>query len=256
MPEEIPGFVAAAWGVRAAPSRTRAGGLSLARIVEAGLRVAAADGLAAVSMSRVASELGAATMSLYRHVSAKDELLAHMVDAAFKTAPAESAGAEAWRAGLARWATAHLTVLRRHPWLVRVPISGPPLMPNQVLWFERGLECLRGTHLAEREKPSVILLVNGFVRNEATLEADLQIAARASGTPAEDAGAPYGRLLARLTDPDRFPAIHALLADRVFDGPGTPADDFRFGLERILDGVEILVRARADGRDPLATRLS
>ena len=55
-------------------------------------------------MSRVARELGAATMSLYRHVSAKDELLAHMVDAAFAAAPTRRQD-ETWRAGLTRWAT-------------------------------------------------------------------------------------------------------------------------------------------------------
>jgi hypothetical protein len=91
----------------------------------------------------------------------------------------------------------------------------------------------------------VLLLVNGFVRNEATLEADLLQAAQASGVALEHAGAAYGRLLGRLTGPDRFPAIHAVLAARAFDPPGTTADDVRFGLDRILDGIEVLVRTRA-----------
>ena len=133
-------------------------------------------------MSRVASELGAATMSLYRHVSAKDELLAHMVDAVFADAPDR-------RRTRRELAARPGTLGDRAPggaaapsWLVRVPISGPPLMPNQVLWFERGLACLRTRGCAEAEKPSMLLLVNGFVRNQATLEADLLIAARISGT--------------------------------------------------------------------------
>jgi AcrR family transcriptional regulator len=243
--EDIPRSVAAAWHGREPGTRGRRPGLSLAAIVDAGLRVAVADGLAAVSMSRVATELGAATMSLYRHVSAKDELLAHMVDAAFAHPPDAPAPDESWRAGLTRWATAHLAVLRRHRWLVRVPISGPPLMPHQVLWFERGLQCLRATRLPEPEKPSVLLLVNGFVRNQATLEADLMQAAHASGIALEHAGAAYARLLGRLIDAERFPAIHAVLAARTFDPPGTPADDVAFGLDRILDGIEVLVHARA-----------
>ena len=242
MSEDIPRSVAAAWHGREPGTRGRRPGLSLATIVDAGLRVAVADGLAAVSMSRVAKELGAATMSLYRHVSAKDELLAHMVDAAFAAAPAPPDRDETWRAGLTRWAFAHLAVLRRHRWLVRVPISGPPLMPNQVLWFERGLQCLRATRLPEPEKPGVLLLVNGFVRNEATLEADLMQAAQASGIAPEEAGAAYARLLGSLTDPERFPAIHAVLAARTFDPPGTTTDNVQFGLDRILDGIEVLVR--------------
>ena len=245
MKHDVPASVATAWGLRGGPPRPRKHGLSLPRIVEAGIRVAASEGLAAVSMSRVASELGAATMSLYRHLSAKDELLAYMVDAAFVDAPPAFGPDDTWRAGLTRWAALHLEVLRRHPWLVRVPISGPPLMPNQVLWFERGVACLRDTGLAEAEKPSVLLLVNGFVRNQATLEADLMIAVRASGTSPEAVGAGYGALLARLTDADRFPAIHALLAARVFSGDGAIEDDFQFGLDRILDGLDVLIRARA-----------
>jgi len=236
--------VSAAWGLKTGSPRPRKHGLSLPRIVEAGIRVAASDGLAAVSMSRVASELGAATMSLYRHLSAKDELLAHMVDTAFADAPPAFGPGDTWRAGLAHWAALHLAVLRRHPWLVRVPISGPPLMPNQVLWFERGIACLRDTQLAEAEKPSVLLLVNGFVRNQATLEADLMLAARTSGIAPDQVGASYSDLLARLTDAGRFPAIHALLAARVFVGDGAIEDDFQFGLDRILDGIAVLIRAR------------
>ena len=91
----------------------------------------------------------------------------------------------------------------------------------------------------------MLLLVNGFVRNQATLEADLLQAAQTSGVALEHAGAAYGRLLGSLADPERFPAIHAVLAARAFDPPGPPADDVQFGLDRILDGIEVLVRARA-----------
>jgi AcrR family transcriptional regulator len=251
--EDTPRAVAAAWRrkqERSAPGRRA--GLSLATIVDAGLRVAVADGLGAVSMSRVASELGAATMSLYRHVSAKDELLTHMVDAAFAVAPDAPAADEDWRAGLTRWVYAHLAVLRRHRWLVRVPISGPPLMPNQVLWFERGLQCLRDTPLPPAEKPGVLLLVNGFVRNEATLETDLLHAAQASGASIHDAGAAYARVLSSLIDAERFPALHALLSVRTFEPAGTVTDDVQFGLDRILDGIDVLLRARAAGASPAA----
>lgn len=242
--EELPASVAAAWGLRESAARPRALGLSLGRIVAAGIRVATADGLAAVSMNRVAAELGAAPMSLYRHFTAKDELLAHMMDTAYAPVPATPDLGEPWRDGLSRWASDHLAIVRRHPWLLRIPIGGPPLMPNHVLWFERGLACLRDTRLHPQEKPSVLLLVNGFVRNQATLEADLMIAARAAGVALEQAGVHYSRMLSRLAAAERFPAIRALIDARVFDGDGTVIDDFRFGLDRILDGVEVLVRAR------------
>ena len=137
MEKDLPASVETAWGIRERPAKGPKPGLSLSQIVDAAVQVASSDGLGAVSMSRVATELGAATMSLYRYVATKDELLTLMVDAVFKDPPA-MVPRERWRAALSRWAREHLAVLRRHPWVVRVPLSGPPIMPNQVAWFERG----------------------------------------------------------------------------------------------------------------------
>src|SRR5712671_3424045 len=80
---DLPASIEAAWGRRERPHRGPKPGLSLSRIVGAGVRIAEADGLAAVSMSRVAAEVGAAPMSLYRHVASKDELVTLMVDAVY-----------------------------------------------------------------------------------------------------------------------------------------------------------------------------
>ena len=85
----LPAAVAAAWGVRESPGKGPKPGLSLERIVQAAITIAARDGLGAVSMSRVAADLGASTMSLYRYVSAKDELVKLMVDAGQDPHPAE-----------------------------------------------------------------------------------------------------------------------------------------------------------------------
>jgi AcrR family transcriptional regulator len=243
---DLPDSIQLAWGVRERPSRGPKRGLSLERIVAAAVRVAATEGLAAVSMSRVASELGTAPMSLYRYLNAKDELLELMVDAAGGLPPAPLAEGETWRDGLARWAASFREVLRRHPWILRVPITGPPTTPNQVAWMEHGLACMRETGLAEGEKLQVILLLSGFVRSEALLAADVRGAAEGGGGGWEAALPAYGRLLNRLTDPERFPAVRALIAAGVFDEPDDPNAEFSFGVERLLDGVGVLVRARAD----------
>src|SRR6266511_609170 len=87
----LPASLEAAWGLRARPSKGPKRGLSLERIVEAAVKVAASDGLEAVSMGRVAGDLGVSTMSLYRYVAAKDELLALMVDATAASPPAAPA---------------------------------------------------------------------------------------------------------------------------------------------------------------------
>jgi AcrR family transcriptional regulator len=240
----LPASIEAAWGLRERPNKGPKPGLSLDRIVDAAVKVAASEGLAAVSMNRVAAELGSSAMSLYRYVAAKDELLALMVDAALGSALASPPPVEGWRTGLSHWAWAYHKVLRRHPWVLRVPITGPPVAPNQTAWLESGLRSLQDTGLTEAEKLSVILLLSGFVRNEATLAADIGAAASASGAIETEIMPTWGRQLRRLTDPERFPALRAALASGVFDHDDDPDDEFIFGLERILDGIDALVRAR------------
>jgi AcrR family transcriptional regulator len=244
----LPASFETVWGVRARPAKGPRRGLSLERIVEAAINVAVADGLEAVSMSRVAADLGSAPMSLYRYVASKSELLDLMADAALGRPPEPSAPGEGWRPGLARWAWAERAVIQRHTWWLRIPIGGPPVTPNQVAWLEHGLRCLAGTGLAENEKMSVILLVSGYVRNEVTLMADIESASRASGLDPGQVMPAYGRTLTKLIDRDRFPALHRVIDAGVMDADDGPDDEFVFGLERILDGVDVLVRAREPGR--------
>ena len=134
----IPPGIELAWGRRQRPTRGPRPGLTLDRIVAAGIKVAMTDGIGALSMTRVATELGVGTMSLYRYVAAKDELLTLMVDSALGTPPPAPAD-EDWRAGLTRWAVAVRDTYQRHPWALRVPISAPPLAPNNVAWLENAL---------------------------------------------------------------------------------------------------------------------
>jgi AcrR family transcriptional regulator len=239
----LPATIEAAWGVRERPHKGPKPGLSLGRIVEAGVRIAESDGLAAVSMSRVAAELGSAPMSLYRYVSAKDELLALMVDAVYAQALVPAVPDEGWRAALSRLAWAMRAVMYQHPWLVRAPIFGLPVRPNEVAWFEQALHALRGTGLAEEQKASVIMLVSGYVRNEATTNADIAAAIRASGAAPDEWMSSYGGLLAKLADPERFPAISTFIASGVFEKYDHPDTEFTFGLDRILDGIAVLLGA-------------
>jgi AcrR family transcriptional regulator len=238
----LPGSVAAAWGVRERPHKGPKPALSLSRIVAAAVRVADTEGLDAVSMGRVAAELGTAPMSLYRHVSSKEELLTLMVDAAWDEAPGTPVAGEGWRAGLSRWAWALRAGARRHPWVVRIPLNSLPIMPNEVAWFENALACLADTELTEARKASVIMLLAGYVRNLATTEADIAAAIKASGLAPMEWMAAYPRMLAELTDPHRFPALAKFLAAGVFEIEDGPDDEFIFGLDRILDGVEVLIQ--------------
>jgi AcrR family transcriptional regulator len=238
---EIPATVAAAWGVRERSQKGPKPTLSLARIVDAGVWVADSEGLGAVSMGRVAASLDTAPMSLYRHVSSKEELIKLMVDAAWGDSPGPLLPGENWRAGLSRWAWAMRAALRRHPWAAHLPISGLPIMPREIAWFEDALAGLAGTGLTEARKASVIMLLSGYVRNLAATEADIAAVVAASGLGVDEWMASYPRMLGQLTDPHRFPALTAFIAAGVFEAADPPDDEFIFGLDRILDGVGVLV---------------
>jgi ABC-type glutathione transport system ATPase component len=84
-------------------------------------------------------------------------------------------------------------------------------------------------------------LLSGYVRNLAATEADIEAAIRASGQSPSEWMAAYPRMLGDLTDPRRFPAFSAFLAAGVFDAADDPDDEFTFGLDRILDGIEVLI---------------
>jgi AcrR family transcriptional regulator len=240
--------VQAAWGRKERPGRGPRPELTLDRIVGAGVALADAEGIQAVSMSKVAAALGAGAMSLYRYVSGKDELLILMVDAAYGAPTPRPAEAAGWRAGLTWWARTQLDAMNRHRWASRVPIPGPPLTPHTVRWLEQGLRTLSGLPLSETEKMSVVLLISGYVRNEATLSADLDASFLAGSSP-QEAMTRYGRLLTELTDELNFPELTAVISSGFFEAQDDPPDaEFLFGLERILDGIDLLIQQEKNPR--------
>jgi AcrR family transcriptional regulator len=236
----------AAWGRKERAGRGPRPELTLDRIVEAGVALADAGGIQAVSMSKVAAALGTGAMSLYRYVSGKDELLILMVDACYGPPTPRPDEPSGWRAGLTWWARIQLDAMSRHTWAPRVPIPGPPLTPNTVRWLEQGLRTLVGLPLTETEKMSVILLVSSYVRNEATLSADLDASFLAGSTP-QQAMTRYGGLLTELTNEQEFPELRIVINSGFFEAQDDPPDaEFLFGLERILDGIDLLIRRKTN----------
>jgi AcrR family transcriptional regulator len=222
--------------LRETPAKERARGLTRGRIVAAAVELADADGAAAVSMARVAERVGFTTMSLYRHVRGKDELLLLMVNEAVGDPPEQPAGGP-WRERVERWCWDLLEGVRRHPWLLTLPLSRPPWSPAQLVWLDRGLAALEDTALSEDEKAMSLLLLNGHVFSQARFVADL-------GEP--EAFPAYVDALKRFVGAERMPALHRALAAGIFDASDEDGDhDFRFGLERVLDGIEALVDARS-----------
>jgi AcrR family transcriptional regulator len=242
--EALPRGIALTWGVAENPQRGPKRELSIERIVEAAIELADAEGLGAVSMSRVATSLGFTTMSLYRYVSSKDDLLVLMEDRASEMVIPPEDDVRPWRDGVRRWVLTVRGAYRAHPWIARVPINGAPMTPSSLLAADWLLREIRPLPLNDDEKMACLLLLTSYVRATAALEADLT-AATAAGlteTPGMQAA------LVALVTPERFPDLSPIVAAGGYTGAPVPgaADDFTFGLERILDGIEYHV-AHGDG---------
>jgi AcrR family transcriptional regulator len=211
-----------------AQPRTR--GLHRERIVAAAVELADAEGLAAVSMARLAERLGCGTMSLYRHVANKEELVAFMLAMA-PGAPSPLRPQANWRDAVTDWVHGLWAVYHRHPWVLQASAAGPPADPGQVAWLEAGLATLSGTGLAETEKLSAVLALLHFARGAAALHIE------AAGGQLTD----YPAMLRPVLDPQRFPALTAALAAGAFDGDDDALAGFDTGLRWLLDGIDTRV---------------
>jgi AcrR family transcriptional regulator len=239
---ELPRGVALAWGVAAHPQRGPKRELSIEGIVDAAIEIADAEGLSAVSMSRVAASLGFTTMSLYRYVTSKDDLILLMQEAAGEVVVPDATIERGWREGVTAWVLAIRAAYREHPWIVDVPISGPPMTPNSLAIVDWFLREVRALPLSDGEKMSTLLLLTSYARATSAQDRDLGAAASA-GDPAAVTGESFFATLAEFVTPERFPDLAPVFAAGGYIAdPAQPTadlgDDFTFGLERILDGIE------------------
>ncbi|GAA2794627.1 TetR/AcrR family transcriptional regulator [Kribbella solani] len=226
---ELPRVLEQLWGVE---GRSRPGpkpAFHISDIARAAVRLADAGGLGAVSMSKVAAELGFTTMSLYRYIDAKDDLYVVMVEHAFGVPP-ELDPEQDWRARITTWAEAFRDGLRAHPWVLQIPVYEPPLSPNQLTWLESALHAFDGTPLPPQDRLSAMLLVNIYVRGTTQLTANMAT----DPDEAREADRQYVERLAHLATPDRFPGIAAAFGQL----PPDDTDEFRFGLNTVLDGIQ------------------
>ncbi|HKH51369.1 MAG TPA: TetR/AcrR family transcriptional regulator [Mycobacterium sp.] len=207
------------------PRHTRA--LSRERIVAAAIELVDAEGLGALSMARLAERLGCGTMSLYRHVANKDELVTFMLSTA-PDPPPTPADPSDWHGALTNWAAGLWDVYHHHPWVLQTAAAGPPADPGQLAWLDAGLAALGGSGLAERDKLAAVMAVLHYVRGAAALD----IEAGHVDLPK------YPALLRRLLDAERFPALAAAVAAGVFDDTdGDHLAQFHSGLGQLLDGI-------------------
>ncbi|MDR6867215.1 AcrR family transcriptional regulator [Microbacterium resistens] len=243
---ELPRGIALAWGVAATPQRGPKREMSVERIVDTAVELADAEGLSAVSMAAVAAKLGFTPMSLYRYVSAKDDLLLLMQEAATGAPIEEVDEADGWRERMERFYAATVRIYLRHTWLLSLPISGSPITPNSSAWLDSALAMLDGTPLAEGERLAVALGVLGQARWCGAVQAGYADRARASGLSPEEATAQEAALFDLLVTADEYPSLRAAIDEGVFSSQDDP---FRFGLDRFFDGVQRYIDALGEGAE-------
>jgi AcrR family transcriptional regulator len=202
--------------------------LDVDRIVAAGVRLADAEGLSAVSMRRVAADVGVPAMTLYGYLPGKAELVDLMRDAVFgELYPDEHPPTVGtWRARVEAVARANREFYGRHPWVLATgrPAPGPNLMRK----YEIELRAVDGLGLSEVQMDLLLTLIDGFVRGAV------------DGTGEKVAA---GAFSSRVFDPDRFPTAARVgpVAHEVLQGAGGRDRSFEFGLERLLDGIGVLI---------------
>jgi len=214
------------WAPRPRPTRGPKAALTLDQIADAAIAIADAEGLAAVSMQRVAADLGYTKMSLYRYLPGKNELVAAMIERALQTPPTVTGP---WREALTAWATALLEAYAGHPWAIEASTGRRPIGPHEITWMERALTVLP-PGLTGAERLDAVATIAGHAR----------MIAGQSGGAERDLAAAMGVILREHAA--SYPAVVAAVSDVAAHGG---ADDaFGFGLARILDGLDCLVRQR------------
>jgi AcrR family transcriptional regulator len=237
------------WGRRGRGSRGPRRGLSVDDIVDTAVRLADAEGLDAVSMARVADELGFTTMSLYRYVASKDELLQLMWNASADGTDDLVLDGDDWRSRMRCWALAQREMIDRHPWITQMPMAVPPLAPNSLTFVERGLQALDATGLSDPDKLRVIGLLSSYTLSEARMAYDAARAAASEQAAAAESAEPtppwtFEALLRELVDEPSYPRLHKIAWSAGIGDSRSGFDEraeFLFGVETILDGIQALI---------------
>jgi len=227
------------------PRRDR--GLSRAEIVSTAIAVADAEGPDAISMRRIARELGAGAMSLYWHVGSKEELLDLMLESIETEIEVPEPSGD-WRADLGAFAHRTRAAMSRHRWAMEFIGGRPPSGPNDARNLERLLGLLDGLaddRLTMNILGTVATYVMGAVMRDAQelrVQRDQERAAAA--LTEEQLGEEHERYRKSFEASGRYPRIVRLMESGIDpDDPATRDERFQFGLDCVLDGIAARLNA-------------
>ncbi|MBO0607973.1 TetR/AcrR family transcriptional regulator [Myceligenerans salitolerans] len=220
------------------PRRGRRQSLTVDDVVDAAIKVADRDGLDALTMRQLATELGIGAMSLYTYVPGRKELLALMADQVFRRHPLPAMPG-GLRARLALIARTHYGICHEHPWLTDVMVLQNGIGPGLSDLYEWQLSGVDGIGLDDLEMDQTVAVLMGFAAGIARSQERMRRAERASGvSEAEwwEANAPeLGRLMAGREYP--LSGRVGAAAGMAYQASADPSAELEFGLARIIDGI-------------------
>ena len=209
--------------------------LTRERVLQAAVALADREGVESLSMRRLARELGVEAMSLYHHLpNGKQALLDGMVDLVFGEIELPAADGD-WKAAMRRRAVSARAVLARHPWAISLMESRRTPGPANLRHHDAVIGCLRRAGFPVALTAHAYSILDAYIYGFALQEASLPFE-----TPEETA-----ELAAEMMGafpPDAYPHLTELAAQHVLQPGYDYGDEYQFGLELILDGLERLAR--------------
>jgi len=212
--------------------------LSRQRVLGAAVVLADRGGVGSVSMRKLAQELGVEAMSLYHHVAGKDDLLDGMVDVVFGEIELP-AGETDWKAAMRRRALSAREALRRHPWATALMESRSTPGPANVRHHDAVLGILRNAGFSVELAAHAYSLLDAYVYGFALQETSLPFSTpeeTAEVAQAIMAGFPAGE----------YPHLAEIAVEHVLKPGYDYGNEYAFGLELILDGLDRALQAAAD----------
>jgi AcrR family transcriptional regulator len=202
--------------------------LSRDRILDRALRIVDADGVEALTMRRLADELGFEAMSLYRHVKNKDDVLDGILDLVLAEIESPAAAGE-WDAAIRRSAISVDHVLGRHPWATDLLMSLRGIRPARLAYMNELLGRLREAGFSADTTYTAYHALDAHIFGFA-----LWLASHTAVPP------DVVERLAREVSLDDYPHLAEHRDQHLAEGPHHDVSAFEFGLDLILDGLRKL----------------
>lgn len=230
----------------AVPRRGPRHQLTLDQVIAAATSVADAEGLQAVTMRRIATDLGVAPMSLYTYLPNKAELLDLMLDAAYATLPRSDTTGQPWRQRLTEVAAENKTLYDTHPWAAAVSTIRPPLGPGAIAKYEHELSAFDGLGLDDVTTDACLTYLLSFVEACARAAINARLTEQDSAMNDQQWWTLNAPLLARVIDERTYPRAVRIgaAAGAAHGSTYNPDHAYEFGLQRVLDGIGVLIQRK------------